>query len=43
MTADVLVVIGAGAIGQAITRRTGVGKQILLATSTRTRSQPPPT
>jgi NAD(P)-dependent dehydrogenase (short-subunit alcohol dehydrogenase family) len=31
MTADVLVVIGAGAIGQAITRRTGVGKQILLA------------
>jgi saccharopine dehydrogenase-like NADP-dependent oxidoreductase len=31
VTADVLVVIGAGAIGQAITRRTGVGKEILLA------------
>jgi NAD(P)-dependent dehydrogenase (short-subunit alcohol dehydrogenase family) len=31
VTADVLVVIGAGAIGQAIARRTGVGKQILLA------------
>jgi NAD(P)-dependent dehydrogenase (short-subunit alcohol dehydrogenase family) len=31
VTSDVLVVIGAGAIGQAIARRTGVGKQILLA------------
>ena len=31
MATDALVVIGAGAIGQAIARRTGVGKQILLA------------
>jgi NAD(P)-dependent dehydrogenase (short-subunit alcohol dehydrogenase family) len=30
VTKEVLVVIGAGAIGQAIARRTGVGKQILL-------------
>jgi NAD(P)-dependent dehydrogenase (short-subunit alcohol dehydrogenase family) len=31
VTTDVLVVIGSGAIGQAIARRTGVGKLILLA------------
>ena len=31
MSKDVLVVIGAGGIGQAIARRTGPGKQILLA------------
>jgi NAD(P)-dependent dehydrogenase (short-subunit alcohol dehydrogenase family) len=31
MTTDVLVVIGSGAIGQAIARRTGIGKLILLA------------
>jgi NAD(P)-dependent dehydrogenase (short-subunit alcohol dehydrogenase family) len=31
VTTDVIVVIGAGAIGQAIARRIGVGKQILLA------------
>jgi saccharopine dehydrogenase-like NADP-dependent oxidoreductase len=31
MTTDGLVVIGSGAIGQAIARRTGVGKLILLA------------
>ena len=31
MSKDVLVVIGAGSIGQAIARRTGPGKQILLA------------
>jgi NAD(P)-dependent dehydrogenase (short-subunit alcohol dehydrogenase family) len=31
MTTDVLVVIGAGSIGQAIARRTGAGKHLLLA------------
>jgi NAD(P)-dependent dehydrogenase (short-subunit alcohol dehydrogenase family) len=31
MSNDVLVVIGAGGIGQAIARRTGPGKQVLLA------------
>src|ERR671928_10856 len=31
MSKDVLVVIGAGYIGQAIARRTGAGKQVLLA------------
>jgi NAD(P)-dependent dehydrogenase (short-subunit alcohol dehydrogenase family) len=31
MSKDVLVVIGAGGIGQAIARRTGPGKQVLLA------------
>ena len=31
MSNDVLVVIGAGSIGQAIARRTGPGKQVLLA------------
>jgi NAD(P)-dependent dehydrogenase (short-subunit alcohol dehydrogenase family) len=31
MSKDVLVVVGAGSIGQAIARRTGPGKQILLA------------
>jgi NAD(P)-dependent dehydrogenase (short-subunit alcohol dehydrogenase family) len=31
VTTDVLVVVGSGAIGQAIARRTGVGKLILLA------------
>lgn len=28
---DVVVVIGAGQIGQAIARRAGIGKQVLLA------------
>lgn len=31
MSKDVVVVIGAGYIGQAIARRTGAGKQVLLA------------
>jgi phosphoglycerate dehydrogenase-like enzyme len=34
---EVVVVIGAGAIGQAIARRIGAAKTLLLATSTRTR------
>ena len=39
---DVLVVIGVGGIGQAIARRQGAGKAVLLADFTRPRLRPPP-
>jgi NAD(P)-dependent dehydrogenase (short-subunit alcohol dehydrogenase family) len=39
MSTDVLVVIGAGSIGQAIARRTGAGKHLLLADANETTLQ----
>lgn len=39
MTKEVLVVVGAGQIGQAIARRVGVGKQILLASLDRAEAE----
>ena len=38
---DVIVVIGAGLIGQAIARRVSSGKKVLLASARRTPQRPP--